>query len=421
MRPAPRGLRRWLLPVLAAAAPVSSEPLSLQAAVHQALASHPELAAARQAWSAARAEVGRRGVPPDPRLELEYEGLPSAFGIGSQTSRDLGVVQRLGSPWGGWHRLQAARARAEAVRWEALEATGQDLAQRVADAYSGVLLDQRLLAHRRRQLELARELADKTRRRHELGDAARLNALRAEVEARRAEAEVAERDDALAASRARLNALLARPLDAALDLAGDLGDGVAVPDEEQLQQQALQRRPDLHGSARRAVAAGHDEWAARADVLPQVELGLFRQRLRQAGSAWRLSLGVEVPFWAATRQRAELALARAEARRLQLETEALRERVRLEVRTAALAARSAARQVALFEDGMLREAEAAHEAARHSYEQGEASYLDLQDARRGLIEVNMAYARALHSRQVAVHTLERAVGGPLNQTDGRQR
>ena len=48
MRSARRELRRWLLPVLAAAAPVLSEPLSLQAAVQQALASHPELAAARQ-------------------------------------------------------------------------------------------------------------------------------------------------------------------------------------------------------------------------------------------------------------------------------------------------------------------------------------------------------------------------------------
>ena len=90
-----------------------------------------------------------------------------------------------------------------------------------------------------------------------------------------------------------------------------------------------------------------------------------------AEESWRLRLAAELPLWAFSRQRGELAEVRAEAARVEAEAEGLRFQVLLETEEAWLDLKAAAGQVALFDGRILPGAERALAVAVRSYEEGQ--------------------------------------------------
>jgi cobalt-zinc-cadmium efflux system outer membrane protein len=408
-----------LIPSTATASPS----LSLDDAVQQALSAHPRIQAATERWQAATARARARLTPADPELELEVEGMASALDLGSRGERSVGVTQRFAVPLAWHHALSAARQKAAAVRLESVDVARLDVALEAATAYLDVQLAERLLALGRGDLELAGDLARIAQRRHDVGDSSRLAALRAEVEVGRASLRVAQLQDAAAVARAELNAILNRPLDAQLWPSDSLVARQAAIDESALRARALKRRPEIAAAAHHRAAARRQERASSAALLPAIDVGLFRHDFDapEAPATWRLDLAVEVPLWAATRQRSAIAATAAEARRSDHLVEETRRRIALDVHTAVVRLASARRTLGFLQGGLLREAETAYTTARRSWDQGRAQPVDVLDARRTLAEVRTDHARAVHAHEVARHALVRAVGAPLDSAGGMDR
>ncbi|MEW6749388.1 MAG: TolC family protein [Candidatus Latescibacterota bacterium] len=398
--------------------PGAGDTLTVEAAVRLALERNPEVASARQEWQAARARAVQARALPDPEAEIEWEGLPEVGRFGDFEDRFAGVRQSLGWPLEWWHRRAAADRAAEAVRLAALAMTELEVTARVKVAFASVLSSRQVLQYEEENLALARDFAERSRQRFGAGDVPELEVLRAEVEAGRAAVRLAAAQNELAAARAALNALMALDTGAPLEATGELGYAARAFDLEDLQHLAAERRPDLLGAQRQVAGQQALRSAARAAVVPDLNLGLFRQTARQPDgdeAAWRVSVGLAVPLWAGFRQRGELAEASAEVGRAQAQADAVRRQVRLEVETALLDLSTAEQQVRLFQEGIRHEAEEAHQAARRRYAGGKATYLELLEAQRTLAETRAEYARALLAYSVALTTLERAAGGPLPQ------
>ena len=128
---------------------------------------------------------------------------------------------------------------------------------------------------------------------------------------------------------------------------------------------------------------------------------------------WRVGLTLEVPLWGATRQRGEWAEARAVAEQTVAEKNHLHNQILLEVENAFLKTQTAIRQVQLFEEQIVHEAESSFEMANGSYREGKATYLELLDTQRALMEVRTEYAEVLFQYSTALSDLERSVGGEL--------
>jgi cobalt-zinc-cadmium efflux system outer membrane protein len=170
------------------------------------------------------------------------------------------------------------------------------------------------------------------------------------------------------------------------------------------------------GAERLASARRATQSAVRASLVPDLNVGLFRQKVRQpAGdeNLWRVEMGLEIPLWAPFRQRGELAEARAEVGRVEAEMDVVRCQVLLEVENALGDVQTAARLVELFQQDVLREAEQARVVANRSYEEGKATYLEVLEAHRALAETQLEYAQTLLDFSIARTELERAVGGSL--------
>ena len=394
-------------------ASVTAHALSRQDAIRIALDANPEVIAAGKAWEAAQARVTQARALPDPELELEYEELPGLTRFGDFGERAFGATQQIESPLKWWRRSRAALHAAEAVHLGVFEMTRLDVSARVKVAYDRVLFELTRHEHVRENLQLAKDFLEKAQQRLEAGDVSPLEVLRAEVEAGRAANRLARGRNELAVARAELNALLVRERSSSMEIDGDLSVEPIDVELAALQQAALERRPDLLGAGWALRSARSEQALARAAFVPDLNVGLFRQTIRDpAGreNLWRVGLALELPLWGVARQRGRLAEARALVEQAAAEQRALRDRVLLEVESAYLDVQTSSEQVRLYRERIAREAERSFEVASRSYAEGKATYLELLEAQRTLTGVREEHAAARFDHRTAVAALERAVG-----------
>lgn len=395
-----------------------AEVFSREEAVRIALERNPQISVARQEWKAVRARATQARALPAPEAEAEWDGLPGATSIGDFEERNIGIRQQIGWPMEWWRRKQAVDLEAESVRWSALAMTELEIATRVRIAYDRVLSGRQVLAFEEEHLQLIRDFQDKARLRFEAGDVAKLEVLRARVEVGRATARVASAQNALAAAQGALNALMARDTEATVETVGALTHQTIALDLNLLKQQALTQRPDLLGAERSASSRRALQGAARASLVPDLNVGLFRQKVRQPTgneNLWRVEIGLEIPLWAAYSKRGQLAEAHAEAGQAQAEVEVVRRQVLLDVENALRDVQTTGRLVKLFKSDVLYEAEQALVAVNRSYEEGKATYLEVIETQRALAETRLEYAQTMLAFSVAQTELERAVGGALSE------
>ena len=408
-----------ILTVLGGLIPLVSlhaQALSRAEAIRLALARNPEVEAARQAWAGSRARARQAGALPDPELKFEFEELAEFGGLDEYGERTIGLTQRFESPLKWWHGRQAGHQRADATRLAVFEMAKLDISLRAKRAYDRIALQLAVLQHTRQNLSLAQDIQHKAHIRFAAGDVPQLDVMRAEVEAGRATNRLTAVQNGLSVARTELNALLARPLQTPFTVVDSLVYRPFDKNLDQLTEAALAQRPDLLGTALRLRALQSQQAAATAAYMPDLNVGLARQRLRDGAREddfWHLSFGLEVPLWAFSRQRGERAAAQAAVAQAAATGAALRYRVLLETREAYLALNTAAEQVSLFQGRILPVAERTFAVARRSYDEGKATYLELLETQRTWIEARMEYAHVLFDYHAATAALERAIAGPL--------
>jgi outer membrane protein TolC len=98
---------------------------------------------------------------------------------------------------------------------------------------------------------------------------------------------------------------------------------------------------------------------------------------------------------------------------LKRQADHLRDEISLEVEEAVLNANTAGSQIALFEDGILKQAEEVYNTFLFSFQKGEIGGIELIEARRSLMEGRKAYADAVYNYAVTLAALEKSIGQPL--------
>lgn len=381
-------------------------------AVAWALEHNPKVIAAQKAWDAFRSRIWPARMLPDPEVIFEYEGLPGALKLNRFGQRNVGFSQTLEFPTKPFLRGRMADRESHASRMD-YEAARIEVAAEVRKACGKVWASQRTLDYATESLKLAEEFRDKTKVRLEAGDVSSVEALRAEVETGRAEAEVAVADNRVTLARAALNALLSRDPSAPVEVAGDISYMSLEIDLQTLRQMALAHRPDLQGARAALEGAKAGRALTTSALLPDLSFQVFRQSIRGEGDFYKAGFGFTVPIWAFGRQRGEIAEAGAGVARLEAEQTAVKNRALLEVEEAYLNVKTSEKRVLLYRDRVLLGAEETYRVVRRRYDEGKSNYLEVIDAGRTLAETRTGFVDALLDYHTAVADLTRAVGGRL--------
>lgn len=379
--------------LIIAALPVHADErprISMEEFLGEVRAANPEIAAAASAAGAARARVRQAWLPMDPVLEFERMYSEGPLGSGA-AERTVAVKQEFRNPLK--YGLARKAARSESSYYGALYG---DRANRILaeaeEAFQDYLLQTRTERLYAENMELLRSFARAAESRYAAGQGSQADALKAQLELSRAQRSLIEAGQRKATAAARLNALR------------NLPPATPVPDPEEpefkpvtvdyagLESAALANNPYLKALRARVEASAARLSLAKAGYAPDLMLGWRRRSADSAAmdGTYDVSLGLTVPLWFG-RNRAEVGESRSEHGMARSEYEAARNALLLELRTGAVDIDCCAKLVELYEDTMLPQAEQALKAALSGYEAGRASFLELIDAGRGLLDTKREY------------------------------
>lgn len=406
-RPAP-ARRGWasslaLLFFLAHPGTIQAQTLRLKDALELAAEKHPMLSAARAGVQ--RAEAGT----------LTAKAYPNPSAVG-QSGRQLvripgnvtGNVQVLSfSQPLELGALRPARLRAAEqarnVAGVSLEARRLLVLSGVRRAFFGVLRRQGEITILGENLRLVEELRRRIQLSVEAGESARLELVRADAEVATARAQVTSAQFRVIEAMAGFRAAVGTEIPDNVTLQGDLDPPARLAPIEEMEQEAMARQPLLQlarSEVQRSEAQLELERAAR---VPQPSLRVDYERFPDVPN-WRVGVEIPLPFW--NRRQGPIAEAVALTRQMAAEEQARRVEVLTALDGAFRRYQAASQQMAAFELGILKEAEAAVAAAQTAYQLGERGIIDVLDAQRVLRSVRLDYLNAQFDRQAALVDLD---------------
>jgi cobalt-zinc-cadmium efflux system outer membrane protein len=285
-----------------------------------------------------------------------------------------------------------------------------NLVAEVKAAFYRLLLAQLSAEIAQRNLETVEEVARAVRARVESGEGARFEAVKANVETLKAGQEVTRARNAVRVGRVALDTLTAGRLGRSFEVRGEFGAPRSDLDLEQLTAQALERHPTILRLRRLVERAEYAVVREQQSRVPDVTVygGYAREIGREAVVG---GLTIPTPLW--YQRQGEITTALGAKRAEEAEWLRARNELIMAVNQHVQDAETAAEQIAVFQKGLLNQAQEALRIARLSFLYGAATLLDVLDAQRVSRQVQLEYAQARTDLSLALTRLERALGGPL--------
>jgi cobalt-zinc-cadmium efflux system outer membrane protein len=402
------------LPAAAAEAPID---LTLPQAVSEALAQNPALAVERREIDVAKGARRQAGIYPlNPELELEGGAGRARDRIEREErrgvdSKSVGVSQTIWLQGQRGLRIRGADAALTRAAGLVQDAERQVVAD-VVKAYGELLVGQERLGLAQEILDLARQVRDAAKNLFDADAVPELDILRAEVEIGKAENRLLIQERAVASAQRELALLVGRPATQPLRAAAP---ALALPapggDLEELERQALARRPDLSAGAAAVDAARAEVDLVRAErFLPEVKIGVKYEEAKEFDALDRrglLTLSVPLPLF--NRRDGDLDRAQAELAKQRAQVELTRRRAEKEIVTALQQISESRRIAERYTQSILPQQARNFGLLRDAYALGELKITDVFVGEREFIESREAYLEAVSALNAATADLYRAL------------
>jgi cobalt-zinc-cadmium efflux system outer membrane protein len=383
--------------------------LTLDQCVTLALQQNPLLLSSQEQYRASLARISQAKALPQPSLNFDSDLQRKLFNFKDSGESYFGFSQTIEFPGKRLVRGKIAARESDEILSE-IELLKLDIIFQVKQAFYGLLLAQEKLRYAQQDLELTEDFLNKAELKLSAGEIAKVEVLRARVEASKAAnaVKVAQNEQRLAA--AVLNFLLARKKYDPLEIQGELKRSFIKLDVEELRQRAFSFRPEI----KRVGFALERETLIKKQgymsYLPDFDLGIARHRLLGEQTTWDFTIAFPIPLFFWQPKKGEIAEAEANIESLKREEDHLKNTISLEVEEAYMNALTASNQIKLFEEDILTQAEEVYNMFLFSFQEGEIGGIELIEARRSLIESRQAYADALFNYAVTIAALEKSVG-----------
>ncbi len=395
----------------------------LPALIREALENNPGLQAGYHAWQSDLARVPQAGALPDPMISFSLANMPVnsfAFDQEPMTGKKVTLSQKIPFPGKLGLKSDIARAGAEmaGARYQELR---NNLIASVKKAYFDLFAIDRSVEIVRKNKELMHEFVQIAQTKYSVGRGVQQDVLRAQVELSKLTDKLITLEQKREAAKARLNALLNRPVGSAI---GEITD-VTKPDTEfkldDLKTLAAQHRPLL--KAWQAVVLQNEKklGLAKKSFLPDFNLGIaYTQRdvLRSGMGGvdfFSGTIGLNIPlyFWrkqSKNVEERELGLMSARQK-----FENIRNLIYADLDKTLSNVRKNAQLVELFRTGIIPQASQALQSAIAGYQTNKVDFLTLLSNQMILFNYEMEYYRVLSDLNKAIADLEFITGTELGQ------
>lgn len=406
---------------LAAAATAEPPELDLDRLIEEALAANPSLKALEHGAEAARAAVPAAGALPDPGLKLELSNVPFhplALDGSPMSGRQVTLSQKLPYPGKRADREAAAAHGAAAAEAARREREGTIVNRVKQTCFELGFLD-RSIAITENNRDLLRDFVRIAQTKYSVGRVPQQDVLKAQVSLSSLRRRLLEMEGDRRRTGARLNALLNRGPGEPVGPTPPPEQTPFTFDEDRLRELALRERPLLRG-----LREGRERWKAAERLAvrerrPDFEVSAaWRQRGFEddpvSGSDFfSAGLRLNLPLYQGRKQDSRIAEARARVREAEARIEAESRELALQIEQLHIDARTHLREMALFRDVIVPQADQSLAAAIAGYQVDEVDFLTLLDNQMTLLDFEIEYYRHLWQYEKSLARLESVVGQRL--------
>ena len=414
--------------VLNAGFPVPDRPLTLEECLLIAKEVNPDLDSADQArmgalwnrWQSITAflPTGSTSYSINENKGRAPGSHPLSYSGGNpQYSWGVGVRQPLFAGGGNLARLLLAQlgvADADIGRVQARE----NLNLEVKQVYFGILALEKALEVARTTVVNLRSHLNVAQNFYEVGMSPKNQVLEAEVTLARAVQQANDRDRDVMVTKARLNILLRRPVDAPVAVADALGHNAFPLSLYECLDISLADRPELKLGRTAVEASARNVDAARSGLYPKMDLtytnrtGGSTPRANNEGSTWDVAAVASFNFWEWGRTGAEIEKSKVDLNRSVNTLTSLEDETKLEVTNNFQSLISAGLNIEVMAKAVGSAAEDLR-MVKERYLEQVATNTEVLDAQTRYSQAQYDYYTALYDYNLAWATLERWLGRPV--------
>lgn len=388
--------------------------ISLDQAIQLALQNNHTLKAARTTIEQSEAQEITANLRPNPVLIADAQFIPifqpseiSADYINDTAQFDLGISYLFERGKKRQHRLQAAQDITAQTK-SLVTDNERTLTFNVASQFFTAQLAESTLDLALQDMNSFQKTVDISAARYKAGDISEVDFLKIKLQLLQFQSDVAQAQLAKTQALVGLRQFLGyQSVPEDFDVTGDFDYKPVRIKLEDLQQMALQSRPDFR-AAQQGVTAAKSQYAlAKANGKVDVT-GQFLYDHVNAVNTGSFFGNFQIPIF--NRNQGEIArtnYAINQAQELEL---AANDQVMSDVLTAYEGVRDNDQVVSLYLGGYLNAAQQSRDITEYSYKRGAASLLDFLDAERSYRATQLAYRQSLASYLTAVEQLREAVG-----------
>ena len=388
---------------------LKGESVTLQKAIKLAIEHNPELDASRWEKRAMEGRVLQAGLLPNPEIGAETENFAGS-GVfhgfdAAETTVQLSQLIELGGK--RTKRSAYAALGRDLAQWD-YEVKQADVVAGATLAFVNVLFAQQRLTLMEKLLNLADEVLKTTSERAKAGKISPVETIKAEVDRSTSRIDVKHAQYDLKAARRKLSGTWGGTNPTFGEARGRLGHLLPVPSLKALEGM-VSRNPDV---ARLGVAIEQHRAGvalAEAQGVPDLTVSLGAKHHNEMDdTAFVMGISIPIPIFdrnqgATLEARERLTKSREESRAAWLKVVNTLAETYQTLSRAHMEATDLAKHV-------LPGARAAFEASQEGFRHGKFDYLDMLDAQRTLVSVNLRHMNALFAYQQARTRVERLIG-----------
>ncbi|MCK4850356.1 MAG: TolC family protein [Phycisphaerae bacterium] len=387
---------------------------------------NPQLQAAFARYKAALEAIAPARTLPDPRLTYRYFIQEVETRVGPQ-QQSFGLAQTF--PWFG--KLQASgdialeKAKAQG---QAFEAVKLKLFYQVKHAYYEYYYLARAISVTKENVELMRYIEQVVRTKYKVAAAGHQDVIRAQVELGKLEDQLRSLQDLRGPIMAKLNAALNRPAGAGLPWPTEAPREEKIDaSDEQILTWLREANPKLKALDYQIAAKKKAVELTGKDYFPDITLGVDYIDTAEALMSGTPDSGkdpvvvmasINLPIWH-DKYRANQRQARARYLAALKERLGTENALASEVHLALYEFRDAQRKINLYRDSLIPKAQQSLKVSQAAFMVDKASFLDLIDAERILLEFQLLYERALANGAQRLAQLEMLIGRGLGRESGQ--
>jgi outer membrane protein TolC len=390
-------------------------PLSLSAALDEALTGNLTLAALRAQFDAKRLRPGAEHflVPPTFEAQIWRWPLTTVNPLDTEmymftASQDL--------PGRGKRALRATVLEKEADQASnEIAVRARDVINQVKQAYADLFVSRQAVAVHQESVELLRQTTELITVRYGSGHGAQQDVLKTISGISRLHTDLVTFEEQASRAALRLNILMNRAPDAPMgELEAVGGDAVIQPVEE-LQRLAREGHPELKAAQLKIERSEAALAVANGDYKPDFMVGGGYQLMPRSAGAWTATVGMTWPNapWSRRRLDAAKAEAIAEIAAAKARQQVVVAAIGSAIQDAYIRATAARTRASMLRDSVIPQMQQLLDGARLAYQSERGDVAAVVEVQRMLLDAQLDYFRALSDQQQARADLERGVGADL--------